>query len=94
VGIIFEWDVPKARSNLRKHGVDFEEAATVFADLLSLTIDDPLHSKPEEERHVTIGRSVRQRTLVVVHSDRGDRIRIISARVATRNERVTYETDT
>ena len=90
MGLTFEWDERKAKRNLKKHGVSFEEAATVFGDPLSLTIDDPLHSK-HEERFVTMGESVRRRILVVVHTERGDNIRIISARVATRRERKAYE---
>jgi len=90
MGLTFEWDEKKARKNLKKHGVSFEEAATVFGDPLSLTIDDPLHSK-HEKRFVTMGESIRRRILVVVHTERGDNIRIISARVATRRERRIYE---
>ncbi len=90
MGLTFEWDDAKASQNRTKHGVAFEEAATVFADTLSLTIDDPLHSV-EEERFVTIGESALRRLLVVVHTERGDTIRIISARQATRRERKDYE---
>jgi hypothetical protein len=86
----FEWDDEKAKANLAKHGVAFEEAATVFGDPLSLTVDDPDHSTTED-RFVTIGRSVVGRVLVVVHSDHGDRIRLISARAATPRERRAYE---
>ena len=93
MGLTFEWDHPKARSNLRKHGVSFEEASTVFADPAALTIDDPLHSD-EEDRSVTLGQSTRRRLLVVVFTERGDKIRIISARVATRRERTDYEEGT
>ena len=90
MGLIFEWDARKANQNLNKHGVTFEEAATVFADPLSLTIPDPLHSEGED-RYVILGLSTRQRLLVVVHIESGDRIRIISSRVATRHERESYE---
>ena len=90
MALIFEWDTQKARTNLRKHGVAFEEAATVFGDPLSITISDPLHPEPEE-RFVIIGSSHRGRTLVVVHTERGDRIRIISARRATSGEKRKYE---
>ncbi len=90
MGLTFEWDDAKASQNRTKHGVAFEEAATVFADTLSLTIDDPLHSV-EEERFVTIGESALRRLIVVVHTERGDTIRIISARQATRRERRDYE---
>ena len=85
----FEWDETKARQNLRKHGVSFDEASTIFNDPLALTIDDPVHS--EEDRFVTLGESHRRRLLVVVFTERGDRIRIISARAATRRERRNYE---
>ena len=93
MGPVLRWSPEKARSNLRKHGVTFEEAASVFQDVLSVTISDPLHST-EESRFVTIGRSNRDRTLVVVHSDLGETIRIISARLATRHERRKYEEGT
>ncbi|MBA3424630.1 MAG: BrnT family toxin [Rubrobacter sp.] len=86
----FEWDEGKARQNVEKHGVSFEEAATVFGDPLSLTIDDPLHSC-EEERFVTMGESVGYELLVIVHVDRRGIIRIVSARKATRRERKDYE---
>jgi uncharacterized DUF497 family protein len=86
----FEWNPRKAAENLRKHGVAFEEATTVFFDPLSRTIADPDHSD-DEPRFVTLGLSVRHNLLVVVHTERGDRIRIISARRATRKEKVKYE---
>jgi uncharacterized DUF497 family protein len=86
----FEWDRAKAKSNVSKHDVPFEEAATVFGDPLSLTISDPGHSE-EEDRFVTMGVSSRLRTIVVVHTDRGDHVRIISARLATTRERKDYE---
>ena len=82
----FEWNPKKAAANDRKHGITFEEASTVFADYLSLTIPDPLHSE-NEERFVTTGRSEKQRLIVVVHTERGNTIRIISARTATPHER-------
>jgi uncharacterized DUF497 family protein len=90
--LIFEWDPPKNRSNIEKHGVSFEEASTVFQDTLSLTIDDPLHSI-DEERLILIGMSQKNRILVVVHTERGDNIRIISARKTTKNEREYYESN-
>lgn len=90
MGLLFEWDEEKSRKNLRKHGVSFDEASTIFGDPLSVTIDDPRHSF-RELRWVTLGHSARHRLLAVVHTDRGGRIRIISARVATRYERETYE---
>ena len=86
----FEWNSDKASSNLSKHGITFEEATTIFGDPLSLTIPDPLHSE-KEDRYVTIGLSVNFRTLAVVHADCGETIRIISARIATRNEKLKYE---
>jgi uncharacterized DUF497 family protein len=86
----FTWDSQKAAANLRKHGVGFPEAATAFADPLSLTIADPDHSVGEE-RFVLIGQSERRRLVVVAHVERGELIRIISARPATRPERKTYE---
>ena len=89
-GIRFEWDSDKAATNVAKHGVSFDEASTTFEDVLSITISDPLHSE-DEERFVLVGHSCRDRLLVVVHTYRGDRIRIISARPATRVERTRYE---
>jgi hypothetical protein len=86
----FEWDENKARQNLVKHNISFVEATTVFLDSLSITIDDPDHSQ-SEQRYITIGYSNRGRLLVVVYVDRGDNIRIISTRPATRYERRTYE---
>ena len=85
----FEWDEQKARTNLRKHGVSFEEATTVFGDPLSRTISDPLHSD-EENRFVIIGRSFINRLLVVIYTERGDNIRIIAAREATSREKKAY----
>ena len=88
----FEWDNQKAHSSEQKHGISFDEASTVFADPLSLTIHDPLHSK-DEERFILIGISYKNRTLIVVHTERGDNIRIISARKATKKERSYYESN-
>jgi uncharacterized DUF497 family protein len=88
----FEWDANKAKSNLGKHGISFGEASTVFGDPRSLTIPDPTHSELEN-RFITIGTSHRK-LLVVVHTERGDNIRIISARVASRRERRNYEEGT
>ena len=86
----FEWDPGKAAENLDKHGVSFEEAATVFRDVLSATGADPDHSF-DEERFVTFGISTGDRLLTIAHTDRGDTIRIISARPATPSERKIYE---
>ncbi|HEX5707732.1 MAG TPA: BrnT family toxin [Pyrinomonadaceae bacterium] len=88
--IDFEWDREKAEQNFVKHGVAFEEATTVFADTLSLTITDPLHSEAEE-RFVITGLSNKGRQLVVVFTERGERVRLISARQATSGERKKYE---
>ncbi len=91
--IRFEWDQRKERRNRQKHGIGFEEATTVFADVLSTTISDPDHSTEDEERWVVLGMSHRQRLLVVVHAESGDgqNIRIISARPADTDERRDYE---
>ena len=86
----FEWDKNKARKNLTNHDVSFDEASTVFSDTLSLAIYDPLHSE-SEDRFILIGNSHSNRLLVVVHTERGDKIRIISARQATKHERKQYE---
>jgi hypothetical protein len=80
----------KAKSNLRNHGVSFDEAATVFLDPLALTFPDPHHSG-EEPREITIGYTAGRYVAFVAHCQRGDRIRIISARRATRKERTQYE---
>jgi uncharacterized DUF497 family protein len=89
----FAWSEDKAARNQSKHSVSFEEAATAFADPLSLTIDDPLHSD-EEERFILIGMSARQRLLIVVHTEQEETIRLISARLATVHERNQYEQGT
>ncbi len=86
----FEWDPDKAESNLRKHGVSFHEAGTAFGDPLSITFYDPDHSE-DEDRYITIGRSTESRLMTVSHTDRGDNIRIISPRRASRRERKLYE---
>lgn len=89
--MIFEWDHKKALKNLHKHGVSFEEATTVFADPLSITVPDPIHSY-NEKRLVIMGESAKSRLLVVVHVEISDKIiRIISARLATNHERRKYE---
>jgi uncharacterized DUF497 family protein len=88
----FEWDAEKARMNLSKHGVSFEEAATAFGDPLSMTQFDPAHSDGED-RFVLLGATYGGRLVVVSHTDRSATIRIISARVATRRERRIYAGD-
>ena len=90
--MLFEWDEDKARSNLRKHGVSFDEAQSVFTDQFSITIPDPEHSN-EEERLLILGLSHKKRVLVVIYTERGKRIRLISARKANRKERRKYEED-
>ena len=86
----FEWDGEKAERNRRKHKVTFDEAVSVFYDALSATFPDP-GSTRAEQRWVTIGHSSQQRLLVVVHTERGETIRIISARLATAHERKRHE---
>jgi uncharacterized DUF497 family protein len=90
VPLTFEWDDRKARVNLVKHAVSFKTAATVFGDPSSLTIADPDHSITER-RFITMGRAFNSKLLVVVHTNRGDNIRIISARRANRREQKFYE---
>jgi len=90
VTLQFEWDSKKAQSNKKKHGITFQEACTIFGDTLSITIHDPAHSI-REDRFITIGRSINNKLIIVVHTDRDDIIRIISARKATRIERTQYE---
>jgi len=89
MALTFEWDPKKAVSNLAKHGVSFEEATGVFADANALTIPDPLHSGAEH-RQITMGRTLNSKILVVVHTERGDNLRIISARRANPREKKTY----
>lgn len=88
--MIYEWDPKKARANLRKHQVSFEEAASVFLDPLAVTYPDPDHSY-DELREITLGHSANQRVIFVYHTQRRDRIRIIGARKATARERQQYE---
>jgi len=88
--MVFEWDTRKSAANLRKHGVSFAEAGTVFGDELSITVPDPDHSD-KEDRFITIGWSNLHRLLMVAHTDRGENIRIISARELTKVERKEYE---
>ena len=84
----FEWDERKAQTNLRKHRVDFADAATVLSDEQAITMVD---EEPEEDRYVAIGMDALGRVLVVVYTLRGHRIRLLSARRATRNERAQYQ---
>ena len=86
----FEWDPDKDRRNQAKHGVSFEEANTIFGDPLAWTVRDPDHSTGER-RYLTTGYSKNQRLIIVAHTERGDRIRIISARDVTAAERRIYE---
>lgn len=86
--MVYQWNVDKATANLRKHGIDFADAVSVFSDDLAITIPD---ERFDEERFVTIGLDGFDRVLVVVYTLRGEAIRIISARKATRQERRQYE---
>lgn len=90
MGYIFEWDPVKAKANVRKHGVTFDEASTIFGDPLNLLMADPDHSL-DEERYVLLGMSNRRRLPVVAFAERPPRTRLISARRATRQERRRYE---
>ena len=92
MSLTFEWDPMKAGENLRRHGISFEEASTAFQDPLSRTIHDPDHSD-EEDRFLLLGQTDRGRLVVVSHTERGSRIRLINARIAERRERKTYEDD-
>ena len=86
----FEWDPKKSAANERKHDVTFQEASTVFGDSLAMTFADPDHSN-NEQRYLTFGLSKHNRLLVVSHTDRGEKTRIISARIMDRKERRIYE---
>ena len=88
--LLFDWDKEKAKNNLRRHKISFQEAATIFYDPFVATRSDPDHSQ-EEERYISIGVSVKNQLLVVTHTERGRRTRIISGRHATARERRTYE---
>ena len=88
----FDWDEEKARSNLTKHDVSFDEATSVFDDPLFLTFADPAHSI-QEQRFIMMGESARGRLLVISYTDRAGTTRLISARLATRKERQAYESD-
>ena len=89
----FEWDPNKAKTNLAKHGVGFDEATTVFDDSFSLTITDPDHSQTED-RWISVARSHLGKLLVVVYTERGDNVPVISARLASKRERKQYEEGT
>jgi hypothetical protein len=86
----FEWDPEKDKENQAKHGVSFEEASTIFGDPFALTISDPDHSE-DENRFLTTGYSNRRRLIIVVHTERDERLRLISARDVTPAERHVYE---
>jgi uncharacterized protein len=86
----FEWDKSKAERNLSKHGVSFEEAKTIFDDPFYVDFYDPDHSE-DEERYLIVGESKRGRLLIVSYTERGDAMRLISAREVTRTEREAYE---
>lgn len=90
MALTFEWDENKSRHNLKKHGIDFKEAKTIFNDPFAITIDDPDHSS-EEERYLDIGLSSKGRVLVVWYAERNENIRIIGCRKAIRSERDIYE---
>jgi hypothetical protein len=90
IGIEFEFDSQKAASNRRRHGVEFALAASAFSDPLSIVIPDPDHSV-DEERFLLVGHTLDGRLVVVAFTERGLRFRLISARLATRHERKTYE---
>lgn len=90
-GLRFEWDPRKAAANLRKHGISFEEARTVFGDPLAAYVHDDTHSTTDEERGIAIGRSAGDRLLKVAYHDKGETVRIISARPLTARETLDYE---
>lgn len=86
----FEWDPRKAEINLHKHGISFAEASTVFGDDLGVTVADPDHAR-DEDRFITVGWTDRHKLLIISHTERNGRIRIISARELTKAERKDYE---
>lgn len=88
--MIYEWDPKKAATNLSKHRVSFEEAASVFLDPFAVTYPDPDHSD-DEVREITVGQSAKQRVIFLWHTHRKNRVRIIGARKATPRERKQYE---
>ena len=89
---MFEWDEAKAKANEKKHGITFDQAVTVFEDPLAITYSDPDHSDVED-REVTIGKCEDQVLLTISHTERSGKIRLISAREATKAEQQRYETD-
>ncbi len=93
MGLHFEWDDNKARLNLKNHAIGFDEAATVFTDPLARIFDDEIHSS-EEDREIIIGHSSKGQLLLVCFTERGDVVRMISARKTTRKERSDYEENT
>jgi hypothetical protein len=90
VALVFQWDSTKAVTNAAKHGVTFEEASSAFEDPLSLTIEDAEHSR-REKRYILMGQTFEGKLVVVAHTERSTGIRIISARMATKQERRAYE---
>ena len=90
MSLLFQWDPIKARANIRKHAISFEEASSAFGDPLSITIPDPDHSRGEK-RYILVGETINSRLVIVSHTEKRDTIRIISARSATRRERFFYE---
>jgi uncharacterized DUF497 family protein len=90
MALTFEWDEEKSRQNLRKHGVSFEEAKTIFNDPFAMTIADPDHSL-RENRYIDMGMSCRGHILMVWYTERGSNIRIIGSRKTTRSQRQQYE---
>ena len=90
MALTFEWDEEKSKGNLRKHGVSFDEAKTVFNDPFAMTISDPEHSS-QEDRYIDLGMSSQERMLMVWYTERGRNIRIIGSRTATRKQRREYE---
>ena len=90
MSLIFEWNEEKAKENLRKHKISFEEAKTVFNDPFLITVPDPEHSE-SEQRYLNMGSSSKGQILIVIHAERGANIRIVSCRKATAKERKAYE---
>jgi uncharacterized protein len=88
----FEWDIKKAVKNLKKHGISFQEAASVFGDPLAITFDDPDHSS-EEQRSLTFGTTRNGKMIILSHTERNGLMRIISARLMQKHEREIYEED-